>query len=151
MLSTPYTAPKLMKLGKPETFCIFYHHDGSIWHIHSNLHNCGRYQYLDLAGSKRLHDPVFLFWLHLSVKDFYFDLPWKDLLKLSGIICNILCLQAFALFHHRTDHISLPSHLHLLFNKRIRLGTVGSSYYAILDRKSFCRKLVNDRNIQVSV
>ena len=151
MLSTPYTATELVKLCKTESFCIFHHHNGSIWHIHSNLHNRGRYQYLDLIGSKGLHDPVLFFWLHFAVKDLYSDLVRQDFLKLSGIICDILCIQSFALFHHWADHISLSSHLHLLFNKRIRLGAVGSSYYAIFDRKPFCRKLIDDRNIQISV
>jgi len=57
-----------MELGKTETFCIFNHNDGCIWHIDTDFYNGCGYKNLDLIPSKSSHDLIFFFFFHFSMQ-----------------------------------------------------------------------------------
>ena len=79
------------------------------------------------------------------------DIIRKSLPKFYSIIRHIFSIQTFTFFHHRTDHISLSSHMDLFFNKRICFWAIRSTHHAVLNRKSLCWKLVNNGDIQIPV
>ena len=55
--STTDAPPHLMKLRQTETFGILDEHDRGVGHVDADLdHGCG-HQYLEMMGSKCLHDP----------------------------------------------------------------------------------------------
>ena len=75
----------------------------------------------------------------------------KNIPYLHRIIQKILSIHALTLFNHRTDHINLTSLTDLLLHKRISLGPIRSIHNTILNRKSLRRKLINHRNIQITI
>jgi len=71
MASPANPPPQLMKLGQAEALGIFNHHYCGIGHVDADFHYSCRNQHLDFPGSKTLHNLIFLFSLHLSVKIFH--------------------------------------------------------------------------------
>ena len=67
MLSTPYTAPKLMKLGQPETLGVLNHHHRSIGHIYTNFYYGGGNENLCFALHKLLHLYLLFGRFHLAM------------------------------------------------------------------------------------
>jgi hypothetical protein len=81
----------------------------------------------------------------------YLNGRWQSCPEFLRIIYYILQVFRFPFLYHRTDDISLSSRGHFFCNKFIGLGTIGSSYDAVLDRQTICRKLIHDRNFQIAV
>ena len=140
-----------MKLCQPETLGILHHHHCSIRHIHSYLNYSSRYQDLNFPCGKSLHDHILLFRFHLSMKRSNLYIRRKNIAKLQGIIQHIFPIHPFALLHHWTDHINLPSLTDLLLHKGISLRPVRSIHHTIFNGKSLRRKFINYRNIQIPV
>ena len=151
MLSTTDTSAELMKLCKTETFGIFNHHDRGIWHVDTDFDNCRWNENLYFVCCKTLHDLVFFRGFHFTVKIFYLNIRWKDGFDLWSIVKDVFCVEALAFFYHWADDIYLSAFLHLSLNKGIRLWTIRSVHDTVLDRKSPSGKLINYRDIKISV
>ena len=140
-----------MKLCQPETLGILHHHHCSIRHIHSYLNYSGRYQNLNFPCGKSLHDHILLFRFHLSMKRSNLYIRRKNIAKLQGIIQHIFPIHPFALLHHWTDHINLPSLTDLLLHKGISFRPVRSIHHTVLNGESLRRKFIDHRNIQITI
>ena len=151
MFSTADTSAELVKLCKTETLCIFNHHDCSIRHVNTDFNNGSWNQNLYLVCRETLHDLIFFGGFHFAVKIFYLNIWRKDRFDFCSIIQDIFCVESFTLFYHRTDDIYLSSLLHLSLDKGICLWAIRNIYNTVFDRKSFGRKLVDHRDIEISV
>ena len=140
-----------MELGQAETLGIFDHHNRGVGHVDSHLHHGGGDQNLDLVFKKTLHDLIFFLRLHLAVEIFHLNKGRKPLPKSGGILDDILGLHGLALLHHGTDHIDLPSLLHLSFDEGVGFFPVGSIHDAVLDGQPVGGQLIDDGNIQIAV
>ena len=140
-----------MELGKTETFCIFNHNDGCIWHIDTDFYNGCGYKNLDLIPSKSSHDLIFFFFFHFSMQIADTDGRPKDLLKHLTVIGNIFSIQIFAFFYHRADYIALPPQFCLLPDKSVSFWTVACINHAVFDRKTVHREFIDHGNIKISV
>ena len=113
MLPSSHTAAELMELRQPETLCVLDHDDGRIGHVDPYFHDRGGHKDLDLIFPKGFHDRILFLLFHFSVKAADPDIVSHLFCKHLGVVHDILCLKALALFHHRTDHIALPALCHL--------------------------------------
>ena len=80
-----------------------------------------------------------------------FNIRRENLLKLCCIIQNIFPVHSLTFLHHWTDYIYLSSLADLLFHKGIGFWPVRSIYHTVFYRQSLGRKLIDHRNIQISV
>ena len=140
-----------MKLSQAKPFCIFNHHNGSIWHIHANFHYCCGYQNLDFVFLKFLHDSIFLIRFHFSVQHTNFDIGWKNLLKLRRIIQHVFAFCQFTFFHQRTNDIHLMSGTNLFFHKFICCLAIGRIHHTVFDRQPLRRNFIDHGNIQITI
>ena len=140
-----------MELCKAESFRIFHHHYRGIGHINSNFNNSGGDENLNLLTVKTFHNLILLSACHLSVKIIHFNRWRKDFLYFFCIVQNIFQIHKFTFFHHRTDNIHLMALMDLIFNKSISSRPISRINHTIFNRLSFCRKLINDGNIQISI
>ena len=67
------------------------------------------------------------------------------------VIQHILRFQKLAWLHHGTDDVSLTPLFHLFADKFIGLGTPLGIYHTIFNRLPALGKLVDDRDIQISI
>ena len=140
-----------MKLCQSKPVRVFYHHDGCIGHIYTNLHySCG-HQHLRLVICKALHHLILRLALHPAVKHIYLDILWQRRFKHICIICDIFPFRVFGFLHKRTYNIRLMAGSHLLSNEAVGLWPECRANHTVLDGKPLCRHLIYDRDIHITV
>ena len=66
--ATTYAPPQLMQCGEAESLAVFDEHDGGVGHIHADLDDGRRDQYIDIPLPELLDDTVFIASAHLAVQ-----------------------------------------------------------------------------------
>ena len=140
-----------MKLGKPETFSIFYHHHRSVGIIDPDLDHRSGYQHIRPVLREILKDPLLLALLHLSMKccDPYggsVDLP-----QIPGIGGHRLQFHTLRVLDLRTDHIGLVSVFHFFSDKLIGCGAIIRPHHTVQDLLSSSRQLRDQGNVQIRI
>ena len=143
---------QLMKLGKPEPFCVLDDHYGGIGDIYSYLDHSGRHKDVRPAGSEGIHVESLHVARLLAVDDGHLVFRHGETAYDLFIACfQILVIQFLTLEDQRIDYEDLAAGIYLLAYEIVHRRALSLPYQHCLDRLPSGRHLIYYRDIKVSI